>query len=343
MKEPILQDALFEIGAEEIPASYCEPALAHMKAFAEEFLRSRNLPFRSAETCGTPRRLTLHLVGVAAKSEAMSEEVFGPSAKAAKDPQGQWTQAAKGFAQSQGASVEDLQIRPTKKGDYLCAVKKHAGIKAEKILEQCFTELLPTIPFPKKMVWNATQFKFARPVRNLVAIYGHSVLKVSVAGLKATNKTFALSHVSSKKITISSPQAYVTALKNNCILASAAARREAILQSASQMAKRAGGELKADEALLDEVVWLVEHPVAVMGAILPEFLSLPKEVLITCMKKHQKYLSILDAKGNLLPHFIAIRNGISEHQDIVRKGYEKVLNARLTDAKFFFFILYLIS
>ena len=338
MKEQALQDALLEIGAEEIPASYCVPALEHMKAFAEDYLRSQRLDFKSVETYGTPRRLALHIAGLPAKSQAQTEQVWGPSAKAAKDADGAWTQAAKGFAQAHGKTVEDLRVEenPAKKGPYLCLLKQHAGLKTETLLAALFSELIPTIPSPKKMVWNAARFKFARPIRNLVALYGHAALKVSVAGLKATNKTFALSHLSSQKIAISSPHAYVTALKNHCILADPRARRETILHSASQLAKRVGGELKVDEALLDEVVWLVEHPVAVLGSIQPEFLSLPKEVLITCMKKHQKYFTILDGKDRLLPHFIAVRNGISEHQDIVRKGYEKVLNARLTDAKFFF-------
>ena len=326
---------MLEIGAEEIPASYLPSVLAYVKTFAEENLRLRKLPFEKISSYGTPRRIALLVCGVPSRSEPTTEEVLGPSLKAAKDPSNAWTQAARGFAESQGIGVDELQVRQTKKGEYVCSVKKHSGIRAEKIFTELFTELAPSIPFPKRMVWNASRFKFARPIRNIVALYGSQCLRMAIAGVKSCNKTFTLSHASAKKISIGSPQNYLTGLKNHCILADPQVRRETIINSASQLALKAGGQVRLDEELLEEIVWLVEHPVAILGTFDTQFLSLPQEVLVTCMKKHQKFFSVLDPKGKILPCFVAIRNGISEHQDIVRKGYEKVLNARLTDAKFF--------
>ena len=330
------QDSLLEIGTEEIPSSYFPPALAYMKSFAESRLAKVCLPYKTIQVLGTPRRLSLLIWGAAPKSEGATEEVLGPRISAAKGPEGEWTLAAQGFAKSQGVSLQDLQIKKTPKGDAVCAVKKIEGIKAETILTGLFTELPASIPFPKKMLWNETGFKFARPIRNLVALYGSKTLRVSVAGVKSSNKTQGLSRTSSKKITITSPQNYLTTLKNHCVLVDPESRRQLILNSVTQLAKKVKGEPISDEGLLDEVTWLVEHPVGILGNFDPEFLTLPSEVLTTCMKKHQKFFGIADSAGSLLPHFVGIRNGISEHQDIVRKGYEKVLLARLYDAKFFF-------
>ncbi|OGR84215.1 MAG: glycine--tRNA ligase subunit beta [Elusimicrobia bacterium RIFCSPLOWO2_01_FULL_54_10] len=330
------QDALFEIGTEEIPSSYLPPALDFMKTRAEERLAQSHLPFKSVQALGTPRRLALLIWGVAAKSEAAVSEVLGPKMSAAKDNEGNWTPAAQGFARSQGVPLEKLETRESPKGPVICAVKKREGEKAEKILAELFTDLPAAIPFPKKMVWEPGQFRFARPIRNLVALLGSKPLRVVVAGVRAANKTFPLAHLSSKMISISSAQSYAGTLKNNCILTDPAARKELIRSSAQALAKKVKGALREDADLLEEVAWLSEHPVGILGGFSREFLDLPSEVLITCMKKHQKFFSIEDESGRLLPHFVGIRNGISEHQETVRGGYEKVLLARLHDAKFFF-------
>lgn len=330
------QDALFEIGAEEIPSSYLPPALEFMKARAESRLAESRLAFKSVQALGTPRRLALLITGVASKSESSVTEAMGPKLSAAKDGEGNWTPAAQGFARSQGVALTALEIRETPKGQVICAVKKREGEKAEKILTEIFSEIPAAIPFPKKMMWEPGQFRFARPLRNLVALFGAKPLRVTAAGVKSSNKTFPLSHLSSKTISIASPQAYVGTLKNNCILADSAARKELILSSAQALARKVKGTLKADDALLEELTWLSEHPVGILGSFDKVFLDLPAEILTTCMKKHQKFFSIQDESGNLLPHFVGIRNGISEHQETVRGGYEKVLLARLYDAKFFF-------
>lgn len=335
MKELLLQDALLEIGTEEIPAGYFPPALSYIKSFCENFLKEKRLSSQNIRAIGTPRRIALILTGLPLKSESQEEEIWGPSLQASKDSQNQWTQAAKGFAQSHHIPLSELQIRSNKKGEYLCIIKKHEGIKSEKIIAELFLNLVPSIPFPKKMVWNETQFKFARPIRNLIALFGSKVLPLSIAGVKSSNKSFGISHLTTKNIAITSVQNYLTALRNHCVLVDAEIRKKAIVESSSHLAKKIKAQIKSDENLMDEIVWMVEHPVAILGSFDSDFLSLPQEILITCMKKHQKFFSLLDSNDKLMPCFIAIRNGISEHQETVRKGYEKVLKARLSDAQFF--------
>ncbi|MBI2118867.1 MAG: glycine--tRNA ligase subunit beta [Elusimicrobia bacterium] len=335
MKETILtKQALLEIGVEEIPALYIEPALESMRAFSENFLRSKKLEFENITVLGSPRRLALLITGISAKTETSSQEIWGPSLKAAKNSDGEWSKAALGFSRSQDISIESLQIRMKKGEEFLCFLKRFPGEKAQKILKELFLALMPEIPFPKKMVWNSSRFKFARPIRNLLALYDHEILRLNIAGIMSSNKTFGLRGYS-KHIAISSPMAYLNTLKNNCILVDPRARRESILNTSNHLANKVKGKLQNFEDLLNEVLWLVEHPVSLLCNFDPKFLALPQAILVTCMKKHQKFFSILDESGKLMPHFIGIRNGISEHQEIVRKGYEKVLTARLTDAEFF--------
>ena len=329
-------ESLFEIGAEEIPASYLVPALLAMRKFAEETLAAKRLPFKAVRTFGTPRRLTLHITGLAPRSEDEKEENLGPSLAAAKGPDGGWTRAAEGFARSRNVPLSSLQVKATQRGDYVCAVKLNPGRKAEEVLTELFTEMIPSIPFPKRMVWNGSGLKFARPIRALLALYGTRVLRVEAAGLRASNKTFGLCRATDKNVRIASPQSYSGALKNQCVIVDPDARKESIRKNAAMLAKKHDGKVLADEDLLEELTWLVEHPVAILGRFDPGFLSIPQEILILCMKKQQKFLPLTGPEGKLLPFFVGIRNGISEHQDIVRAGYEKVLSARLCDARFFY-------
>ncbi len=334
MKE-IEKSALLEIGTEEIPASYCVLALDFMRTYAEEYFKSTRLAYKEIQVLVTPRRLSLMIHGFPARSEVQEEESWGPPQAKAKSVEGEWTPAALGFAKSQGTTVENLSVRLKKDIEYLCFIKKKSGQPAEKILKDLFTSLIESIPFPKKMVWDDSGIRFARPIRNLVAIVDKQILRFNIGKVRSSNKSFGLSHLSSKAILISSPQNYSSTLKNHCVLVDPSARKATILKASSQLAEKVGGKLKVDESLLEEVTFLVEHPVATLCQFDPKFLDLPSEVLTTCMRKQQKFFSILDGKGALTSHFIAIRNGVSEHQEIVRKGYEKVLTARLTDAQFF--------
>lgn len=330
------KNALLEIGTEEIPSSYIEPAIAQMAQAAEKIFTRERLSFAAIRTCATPRRLTLFIDDLAAKSEDRVEENTGPAAKVWRDAEGNYTPAAKGFAAKHGLPVEKLTVKQTEKGEYLCAVRKIPGVKAEKILQQAFPDIVRGITFPKTMVWEESGFRFARPLRSLVALYGDKVVRFSIAGIKAGDATIGLHTLSHKPVKISSPEKYITALKNACVLADQAERRQTLEKTVEAAAKRGHGTVIADDALAAEVTYLVEHPVAILGSFDKKYLAIPPEVLITCLRKKQKFFAVTDAAGKLTSHFIGVRNGISEHQDVVREGFECVLTARLADAEFFF-------
>lgn len=332
----MLKTALLEIGTEEIPAGYIEPALAQMKANAEAILAAKGLTHGEIKAYATPRRLALLIAQLPDKSQDKSEDFMGPSMKAGKDEQGNFTQAAKGFASKYGVTPDKLAVKKTDKGEYFGFTKKTPGEKTEKILPQVFTDIILKINFPKSMIWEQSKFRFARPVRSLTALYGEKSLKLSIADVKASNKTSGLHTISQKKITISSADKYASIMKNNCIVVNQEERKEIIRKTVDAAAKRAKDSALMDEALVDEVTYLVEHPVAILGDFDEKYLKLPPEVLITCMRKKQKYFPVLDSKKHLTNHFIGVRNGVSEYQDIVREGYERVLEARLADAEFFY-------
>lgn len=330
------KDALIEIGTEELPAGYIAPALAQLQDAATAFLAQAGVAHEGMNVYGTPRRLALIIHKLAEKSNDRVEEHLGPPVRAWKDAQGTCTMAATGFAAKHGVNVDSLSVKNTERGEYLCVTKKIPGRKTEKILAELVPHAAGALTFPKTMTWNDTGFRFARPARTLMALFGDKQVRCSVAGIKAGNVTAGLHTVSAKKITVSSPEKYLTVLRNNCVIADPAERREVLKKVVEAAARRVKGVAISDEDLLDEVNFLVEHPVAVTGTFDEKYLSLPAEVLINCLKKKQKFFAVLDPAGRLTHHFIGIRNGISEHQEVVREGYERVLTARLSDAAFFF-------
>ncbi|MHB9154353.1 MAG: glycine--tRNA ligase subunit beta, partial [Endomicrobiales bacterium] len=332
----MVKNALLEIGTEEIPSSYLEPARRQMAVLAEQLFKARRLGYEKIAVYATPRRLTLFVEKLEEKSEDRVEEVTGPAARAGRDEQGNFTMAAKGFAARHGVPAEKLVIKATEKGEYLCVSKKIPGEKTEKVLPGIFPEIIKKLYFPKTMVWEASHFRFARPVRSFVALYGERVIRFSLAGVKSANWTIGLHVLSMKKIAINLPERYLTLLRNNCVIADQDERREILDRIIESTAKRAKGSVLKDEALVEEVNYLVEHPVAVLSRFDEKYLQLPPEILVTCLRKKQKCFAMQDASGRLQNHFIGIRNGISEHQDVVREGYERVLEARLADAGFFF-------
>ena len=336
MEKLLTKDAILEIGTEEIPSSYLEPALEQVKEKAEKYLKERQLGFSGIKLYATPCRLALLLEGVEEKSKDKAEEILGPSAKVGRDDKGNWSPAAKGFAAKYGIDADKLVLRQTAKGEYLCVENKVPGEKAEKVLTGCFLEILKRIDFPKSMIWEETSFRFARPIRTIVAMYGEKKLKVQVADVKSNNFTVALHSSSNKKVTIRSAEKYADTLRNACVLADPQERKKVIERIIDSVSKRVKGNVLKDERLLDEVNYLVEHPVAVVGTFDEKYLKLPNEILTNCLAKKQKYFAIEDAKGRLLNSFLGIRNGMSENNEMVREGYERVLRARLEDAEFFF-------
>lgn len=330
------KNALLEIGTEEIPASYIEPAREQLGKSCEEFLNSHKLSFGQIKTYATPRRIALYIENLVDKSEDRIEEIMGPSVKAGKDANGNFTPASNGFAQKHCICAEKLAVKTTEKGEYFCVQKKIPGEKTETLLKTAFPKMIKNLYFPKTMVWEQSCFRFARPIRTIIALYGEKTVKFTLADIKSANYTVGLHATTSKKIIITHPERYVTVLQNNCVIVRPEERKEVLRKIIDSTVKRIKCAAIVDESLLDEVNYLVEHPVAVLCRFDERYLILPPEVLITCLRKKQKCFAVEDAKGGLTNYFVGIRNGISENQDIVKEGYERVLSARLNDAEFFF-------
>ena len=335
MTKNINNSALLEIGTEEIPASYIEPALKQIEESAAKAFNAAGLKYDSVKTYATPRRLALIVNNLAEKSEDRKEEVLGPSMKAAKDASGSWTQAAIGFAAKNGVKPDGLAVKTAEKGEYLCFVKQIKGEKTEKLLAVIFPEIIKSITFPKTMVWESSGFKFARPVRNIIALYGKKIIKFQVADVKSSNWTIGLHTTDKSKIIIDLPEKYVVKLKNKSVLVDQNERKEAVRKSIEAVVKSVGSVIP-DEGLIDEVNYLVEYPVAVLCAFDKKYLELPQEVLTVCMKKSQKCFAVRDKNKKFSNYFIGIKNGISKYQEVAREGYEKVVAARLADAEFFY-------
>ncbi|MDR2425911.1 MAG: glycine--tRNA ligase subunit beta [Endomicrobium sp.] len=330
-----IKNALLEIGTEEIPSLYIEPALKQIDEFAAKALSAAGLKYASLKTYATPRRLVLFIENLDEKSPGGTEEILGPSLKAAKDTEGNFTHAAVGFADKNGIKPEKLSIKTTEKGEYLCFVKKIIGEKTEKILPVFFLEIIKNISFPKTMVWEESMFRFARPIRSITALYGKKIINFKIADVKSSNRTIGLHAADNGKIVIDLPENYLLKMKNKSVIADQNERKEEIKKSIDYAVKDVGSVI-ADEALIDEINYLVEYPSAVLCDFDKKYLDLPQEVLTVCMKKSQKCFAINDKDGNFSNHFIGVRNGISRNLDIVKEGYEKVVAARLTDAEFFY-------
>jgi glycyl-tRNA synthetase beta chain len=355
-KEAALKDALLEIYTEEIPASFLPPALEQAKELAEKNLAENRLTFKSVKTYATPRRIAVIIEGLPEKTDDEKQEIIGPNEKIAFDENKKPTKAALGFLKSNAAPPEDLKVVETPRGRYACIVKVTPGTDASKILPGVFEKIITGLNFRKNMTWEPTKFRFARPIRNILAIFGSRPLKMSLAGLKANAATYGLYVLTSKKIKITEPQKYLVVLRNNYIIADHVRRREIIRELSEQALKNILGKQSPEilhfgeqalkkilklkpvagltESLLDEINFLIESPVAVLCSFDEKYLGLPREILDNCIKK-QKFIPVYSG-DELTNHFIGIRNGISEHQDIVREGYQRVLSARLADASCFY-------
>lgn len=326
-------DALLEIGSEELPASFIGPAMRQLKTLAESSLKASGMTFTEVHTFGTPRRLAVLIHGLPDRSPDQEKVMSGPPVQVAQDAQGQWTAAALGFARKQGLKPSDLKIENGR----LSATLQIKGVASRQLLSDLFPQWIKSLEFPKSMEWESTQFRYPRPIRWICALYGSDLVSFAMAGVRSARWTLGLGPWAPKKMVISHAAKYAMSLKNQCVLVDPAARQEAIQRFADQAVKRIHGKVHMSTALLDQVTNLVEHPVAVLGNFDPAYLDLPKEVLVTCLEHHQKYFPVEEASGGkLLPHFVGIRNGMSVHQDMVREGYERVLAARLADARFFF-------
>jgi glycyl-tRNA synthetase beta chain len=327
--------ALLEIGMEEIPTLYIEPALKQIKQIALKEFADLNIKHGLIKTFATPRRLTLIVENLSTKSEDKTEEILGPSWKVAKDINGQWTQAAKCFATKNGTTFDKLNKKITEKGEYLFFTKKTKGEKTENLLTVIFPKIISSISFPKAMVWEESGFKFARPIRNIVALFGKKTIKFKIADVNSSNWTIGLHTYDRSKIKIDCPENYMVVLKNKSVLVDQNVRREEMKKSIEFVVKSIGSVV-VDETLIDEVNYLVEYASAVLCDFDKKYLDLPQEILAVCIKKSQKCFVVNDKNGKFLNYFICIKNGVFACLDIVKEGYEKVVTARLIDAEFFY-------
>jgi glycyl-tRNA synthetase beta chain len=329
---------LLEIGVEELPYQFIAPALAALKDSAEQLLKGQRLAFHSARTLGTPRRLTLVVEGLATQQTSVVKEAMGPSKAVAFDQAGQPTRAATGFAAGQGVAVQELQIRQTPKGEYLFAVKQEEGRTANVVLEGLLPQVIAKLSFPKAMKWNNTGVRFARPVRWLVALYGGATLPIEAAGVTAGNRTEGHRVLGSAKgIVVRNYESYLKGLERQGVIPDPQRRRHMIEEQIATLCKETGFTLNVDDDLLDQAVYTTECPNAIIGSFKPAYLEVLQEILITSMKEHQGFFSLMHKEtGKLVPHFIAVTNNRAADMGLIREGNERVLAARLADAKFFF-------
>ena len=326
------KDLLFEIGAEEIPAGFMPNILGQLKQLAETKLNDAHLPFESIATYGTPRRLALIVKGLADTSAEISERHKGPSASIAYDADGNATKAAIGFARGKGLDVADLVVED----GYIYGETKTAGVPAKDIVTDMLPQLITGLNFPKSMHWGNLDAKFVRPVRWLVALLDEEVIPVEFATVKSGNVTRGHRFLGADEITIKNAASYVDTLKENFVMVDQDARRELISKQLHDIAASKNASIVWDDDLLEEINYLVEWPTALCGGFEESYLALPDAAIITPMKDHQRYFPLVDQDGKLLPMFLTVRNGSDHSIEVVQAGNERVLRARLDDAKFFF-------
>ncbi|MBI5593140.1 MAG: glycine--tRNA ligase subunit beta [Deltaproteobacteria bacterium] len=331
-----MDNILLEIGCEEIPAGYIEPALSFLSSTLIQKLSDARISHGKALTYGTPKRLAVEIQAVAPKQASLEMEVLGPPVKVGFTESGKPTVAAEKFAEKVHLQVDQLTVKETPKGQYLCASVVDRGQATVAILKTLLPDLILATPFPKIMKWADLRIQFARPIHTILALYGNKVIPFKLGSISSNR--FVLGHrfMSPGKIKIAEPPEYGDAMRNAHVLVDMAERKKMVNKEISKIAKRLGGKVFPDNELADIVTNLVEYPVAVAGKFDPAFLELPDKVLITSMREHQKYFAVIDQNDKLMPCFIAVNNTHARDMDIVAKGHERVLRARLSDAQFFY-------
>ena len=329
-------DLLFEIGTEEIPASYISPALDQLQNMAKETLMEQNLSFGELRVMGTPRRLALSVSNLETLQPDQSVEVTGPPKKAAYDAEGNPTKAAAGFAKSQGVNTDDLRIVETPRGEYVAVTKLQKGRSASNILEDFLPNWITSLDFPKTMRWD--NLRFARPIRWIVAILEDQEIPFQLDTLTAGRITYGHRSLNPEPIKLDSASVdnYIAKLEMANVIVNHDLRRTEIQKQITEILNSEDCETAIDQDLLDQVNFLVENPQAIVGSFSESHLDLPAEVLITSMKKHQRYFPMIKSDKQLVAKFISISNGTDSNIDTVRHGNERVLRARLADATFFY-------
>ena len=329
-------DFVIEVGTEELPPQDVRAAIEQWSQAVPQLLEQLRLSYEGLRVSATPRRIVAYVTKLAPRQEDRVVEVKGPPAHIAFDAQGRPTKAAEGFARSQGVPVESLQVRSEGKKSYVVAVKREEGRDAGEVLQAALPDLIARLRFTKAMRWNHTDVAFSRPIRWLLALHGERVIPFTYADLVSGRTTRGPRPLGSPTVEIKRAEDYLPTMAKHYIIVDRPLRRRRIWAQVEALAKGVGGVVPEDDRLLEEVTDLVEWPVAIRGGFEEKYLRLPKDVLITVMKKHQRYFPIVDPEtGEMLPYFIAVSNGERKDMALVRRGYEDVLRARYADAEYF--------
>ncbi len=329
-----MRDFLLEIGMEEIPASFAAPACEELQTRLQEMLAANRIGFSSVDTFHTPRRLALRVSDVEERQSDLIEEIKGPPKRIAfKD--GMPTKAAEGFARSQQVSLDDVQVREVDGAEYLFAAKHQEGNATASVLPEMLGPVISNLSFPKTMRWGNGSLRSARPIRWILAIFGSDVVSFSVGTVQSGDSTFGHRQLSPGPHRVVNPAEYEDILRQAFVIADAKQRKTMIQDQIRLAAAECGGKVRDDQRLLAEVTNLVEYPTAFVGYFDRSFLEIPQEVLITTMQSHQRYFPVVGETGTLLNAFVGVRNGTDDSLELVAAGNERVLRARLADAKFF--------
>ena len=327
---------LLEIGTEEIPARFLSGAIQNLKENASAILRENYIEFAEIKTYATPRRLVLVAAGLPDQQASRVREIFGPPKRVAFDEGGNPTEAAVRFANSQGVKAENLIVKKKDKGEYVAAVVEEKGLAVKDLLPEVLKKIVLSIRFSKAMRWGNGSLRFARPIHWLLAMFDKDIMRFELDGVKSSNITWGHRFLSRGRFQIKEVSDFRNLLENNFVIVDQEQRRKIILEGIRRLAAVVEGRPIEDEELIETVNFLVEYPFPVLCSFQKEYLELPKELLVTVMKDHQKFFAIKDEEGRLINHFIVISNTKKENEEIVRIGAERVIKARFEDAKFYF-------
>jgi glycyl-tRNA synthetase beta chain len=326
---------LLEVGTEEIPSRFIPQALEGMREALQNEMEAQRVECAEVQVMGTPRRLTL-FAELEEKQRPLEQERIGPPKGVAFDPEGRPTKAALGFAQKEGVQVQDLEVVETDKGEYLCVRKREGGRGTCSILSEVLPRLITSIPFPKSMRWSGLELRFARPIHWILALFNGEVIPFTLEHITSGPVTQGHRFLHPEPFQVKGLNDYLEGLRQACVIVDPEERKELIRRGVKEAAQQAGGRPLEAEDLLEEITYLVEYPVAVCGTFDKGYLDLPREVLITAMQHHQRYIPVVNTNGRLLPAFVAVNNTKARDMEVVTKGNERVLRARLADAQFFF-------
>ena len=329
------KEIFLEIGTEEIPAGFLPKAMADLERMIRKELETARLDFTDIRTFATPRRLALSVNEVAEEQPTLRTESMGPAKQIAFDADGNPTKAAIGFARGQGVDVKDLQTVKTDKGEYLYLEKEEPGRPTTELLKEVLPRLVAGLSFKKSMRWENQDVRFARPMHWIVALYGGDVVPFNHGNLTSGGLSRGHRFMAPQEFAVTGVADWLEGCREHFVTADQNERKATIREQVIAAGKAAGGSTVVDEALLQEVTYLLEDPTPLCGTFEEKYLQLPRELLVTSMKEHQRYFTVEDASGKLLNKFITVSNTRPEDEQVVIKGNEKVIRARLSDAMFF--------